>query len=105
MAAVADGGGVEAGHEELTGAERAPAEALTLGLRTRRGLQIVRPDADDSGVDPLHATIESLSDDGLVTRREECVVLTRRGRLLASDVTARCLRSLDARPATVAGTR
>ncbi len=104
VAAVADGGGVEAGHEELTGAERA-AEALTLGLRTRRGLQIVRPDADDSGVDPLHATIESLSDDGLVTRRGGCVVLTRRGRLLASDVTARCLRSLDARPATVAGTR
>jgi putative oxygen-independent coproporphyrinogen III oxidase len=71
----------EGGHEQLDDARRAE-ETITLALRTRAGA-ILPPAA--VGV------AEDLADAGLVTLAGDRAVLTRRGRLLASDVTARLL--------------
>jgi putative oxygen-independent coproporphyrinogen III oxidase len=72
----------EAGREELTADERA-FEALTLALRTRRGVPWVS--VHDALRD--HADADVL--EGLVVREEDRAVLTLRGRLLANEVSAR----------------
>jgi oxygen-independent coproporphyrinogen-3 oxidase len=76
MAAVAAGQSPEAGGETLEAATRAE-EAVTLALRTRTGAAV----GHDAG----------LVIDGLADRRAGRLVLTRRGRLLANDATARFL--------------
>ena len=73
--AVADGRSPEAGREELDAEQRA-FEALTLSLRTRRGV-------------PWDCLEHSGDLDGLVERVGERAVLTVRGRLLANEVCAR----------------
>jgi len=89
---VAAGGTAEAGDERLDDAARAE-EAFTLALRTRRGA-------------PLHAAAEltarTLADEGLLVSGNSRVVLTRAGRLLASDLTARLLLAGAAGPAPAA---
>jgi coproporphyrinogen III oxidase-like Fe-S oxidoreductase len=73
------------------------AEALTLGLRTVRGIKLPSSGADHS---PVDTWLDELSDAGLLARDGEGpdtrVVLTRPGRLVANDVTARLLAALDA---------
>jgi len=81
IAAVRAGLSAEAGSERLDPAPRAE-EACALALRTRAGAA-VGPAA--GGV------VDELADAGFVHRVGNRVVLTRRGRLLASDVTARLL--------------
>lgn len=71
----------ESGHEQLDDARRAE-ETITLALRTRAGATL------PSAAVPA---AEDLADAGLVTLAGDRAVLTRRGRLLASDVTARLL--------------
>ena len=79
VAAVREGASPEAGRELLDGAAKAE-ESLMLGVRTR------------DGVEPPHqASAARLVDEGLLERRGAQVVLTRRGRLLASSVTLRLL--------------
>jgi putative oxygen-independent coproporphyrinogen III oxidase len=73
--ALASGRSPEAGREELTDEQRS-FEALTLALRTPRGV----PWDSLSGVDEL---------EGLLQRRDDRAVLTVRGRLLANEVSAR----------------
>ncbi len=77
-------GGVspEAGAEQLDPVRRAE-ERFALALRTRAGAVIAR-------APELDATVAGLAADGLVeTRPPDWVALTRRGRLLANDVTTR----------------
>jgi len=81
IAAIAAGADPEAGREVLDPAARAE-ERLTLALRTRTGSRVA-PAA--------RAEIDGLVDQGLVVRAGDRIVLTRRGRMLASDVTARLL--------------
>ena len=91
IAAVERGTTTEAGDEVLDDATQTE-EALTLGLRTRWGVPLVS----------LPRTIvDELVERGLLMLSEERVVLTPRGRLLASDVTARLALSV----AATAGTR
>ncbi len=69
----------EAGREELTAGQR-HFEALTLALRTRRGIpwdSVADPDGGGGALE------------GLVVREEDRAVLTVRGRLLANEVSAR----------------
>lgn len=73
---VAEGRPTEAGAEVLAPLARAE-EAVALALRTRTGAVV----GGDAG----------LCADGLAERREGRLVLTQRGRLLASDATARLL--------------
>jgi oxygen-independent coproporphyrinogen-3 oxidase len=77
--AVQAGASAVAGDERLEPGARAE-EAFALALRTRGGV-----DADDVPA----ATIDDLAAEGLVERRDGRLALTLRGRLLASDVTAR----------------
>jgi putative oxygen-independent coproporphyrinogen III oxidase len=91
ISAVAQGTTTEAGHEVLDDPARAE-EALTLGLRTRWGVPV-------AGVPAL--TVNELVEGGVLTISDERAVLTRRGRLLASDVSARLALSA----AATAGTR
>jgi len=70
----------EAGHELLDATVRAE-EAVVLALRTRAGARI--------------AAVPELVDAGLIDVVGDRVVLTRPGRLLASDVTSRMLLALD----------
>ena len=80
---VEDGSSPEAAGEEL-GPEEREFEALTLSLRTYRGV-------------PLWALPEEVFEQGLVELKAGCVceggaaraVLTRRGRLLANEVASR----------------
>jgi putative oxygen-independent coproporphyrinogen III oxidase len=81
IAAVEAGASTEAGSEMLDPTPRAE-EACALALRTRRGAT-VSPAAV--------ATVDDLAAGGFVRRVEGRVVLTARGRLMASDVTARLL--------------
>ena len=81
IAAVRAGVCAEAGSEQLDPAPRAE-EACALALRTRGGAPIA---AAASGV------VAELAESGFLQRVGERVVLTPRGRLLASDVTARLL--------------
>jgi oxygen-independent coproporphyrinogen-3 oxidase len=94
--AVRAGSSPEAGEERLGTAVRV-AEALTLGLRTVRGIKLPSSGADHS---PVDTWLDELSDAGLLARDGEGpdtrVVLTRPGRLVANDVTARLLAALDA---------
>jgi putative oxygen-independent coproporphyrinogen III oxidase len=77
IALVGDGSSTEAGHELLAGAEQ-EGEAAMLALRTRHGVA-PGPEAD------------GLVTDGLAEHRDDRVVLTPRGRLLANEATARLL--------------
>ncbi len=79
IAALAAGTSAEAGDERLVGASRAE-EACVLALRTRRGAPVA---------DAAAGVVDELAAGGFVRRVDDRVVLTPRGRLLASDVTAR----------------
>jgi putative oxygen-independent coproporphyrinogen III oxidase len=81
VAAVESGATARAGDEELDDATRGE-EAFALALRTRRG---ARASANASPV------VVELEAQDLLERHGERIVLTVRGRLLASDVTARLL--------------
>jgi oxygen-independent coproporphyrinogen-3 oxidase len=89
--AIAPGASAIAGKERLDDATRAE-EAFSLALRTRAGVP--------RGAAPA-AAVALLVEDGLLDSVGDRIVLTRRGRLLASDVTARLLLAA----ATRAGTR
>ncbi|MBI2168181.1 MAG: radical SAM family heme chaperone HemW [Actinobacteria bacterium] len=79
IAALAHGGSPEAGDERLDAAQ-ARAEATMLAIRTKQGAML------DPG---REAAAAQLVDVGLVSRERDHVVLTRQGRLLASEVTVR----------------
>ncbi len=98
IAAIGHGDEPEAGSEELTPDHRAE-EAFSLALRTREGARFAL--AASSCIAELRAC-------GMCDERDGRIVLTRRGRLLASDVTARLLLAGAAVDQTVsrrAGTR
>ena len=78
---VAGGRSPEAGREQLDAATRAD-EALGLALRTRHGATVPTAAAGEAA---------ALERAGLLARRGDRVVLTRRGRLLATDITVRLL--------------
>ena len=78
-AALAAGEPPEAGHEELTDAER-HTERVMLRLRLASGLPLDLLDPAE------HAAADRAVADGLLERRGPTVVLTRRGRLLADRV-------------------
>jgi oxygen-independent coproporphyrinogen-3 oxidase len=102
VAAITDGADPEAGHEELDDRRRAE-EALTLALRTRDGIKLPAGTADAACVT---ATLTELERAGLieVAPHTRHITLTRRGRLLANDVTARLLLAQETAMAQ-AGTR
>lgn len=77
---VSDGSPTEAGSEVLECSVRSE-EAITLALRTRAG----------AVADPGHVERSQLIEEGLATWEKSRLVLTRRGRLLANDATARLL--------------
>ena len=90
------GAGIDpgAGDEHLDG-PTSTEEAFVLALRTRDGAPA------PAGAEQ---TVAELVDARLLTRHDDRFVLTRRGRLLAGDVTARILVSAG-RPRARAGTR
>lgn len=77
VAAMEEGRSPEAGHEELSAAERR-RESLQLAIRTAGGV-------------PAHEVPEALLDDlaGFIEPIDDRVVLTRRGRLVANEVAIR----------------
>jgi putative oxygen-independent coproporphyrinogen III oxidase len=81
IAAIHEHASPEAGSETLDDATRAE-EAFALSLRTRGGAAYAPAGRQ---------VVSELEADGLVTVADQRAVLTRRGRLLASDVTARLL--------------
>ena len=81
LAAIAAGTDPTGGSEELDDDARAE-ERLTLALRTSAGAALPVG---------MHEEADHLIAAGLLVREEDRVVLTRRGRLLATDVTARLL--------------
>ena len=81
IAAVRAGSPAEAGAERLEPIPRAE-EACALALRTRAGSPVA---------DAANRVVADLAESGFVHRVGDRVVLTPRGRLLASDVTARLL--------------
>ena len=81
IAAIHEHASPEAGSETLDDGTRAE-EAFALSLRTREGAPFARAGQE---------IVSELEADGLVTVADQRAVLTRRGRLLASDVTARLL--------------
>jgi oxygen-independent coproporphyrinogen-3 oxidase len=81
IAAIEAGTSAEAGSEILEPAPRAE-EACVLALRTRSGVAVEAAAAD---------AVDELETGGFVRRLDGRVVLTARGRLMASDVTARLL--------------
>jgi oxygen-independent coproporphyrinogen-3 oxidase len=85
----------EAGAEELASRERAE-EAFTLAIRTREGVRTAPAARSVVGV---------LEDAGLLEVTGDRVVLTRRGRLVGSDLTARLLLAGAAVVPSAAGTR
>ena len=91
----------EAGHEVLDERARS-AERLTLALRTRPGIKLGDAEADLSD---MAACLDELAGAGLVETDGARAHLTRRGRLLATAVTARVLDALDGHPVVPAGTR
>jgi oxygen-independent coproporphyrinogen-3 oxidase len=91
IAAGADPAGGDEQLDEATGAE----EAFVLALRTRAGAPA------PAGAE---GTVAELLEAGLLTLQGDRLVLTRRGRLLAGDVTARLLVGAG-RPQAPAGTR
>ena len=92
IAAVEAGASPGAGAEELDAATRAE-EAFSLALRTRAGAEVAAPAA---------AVAADLAAEGILELAGSRAVLTRHGRLLASDVTARLLLA-GAAPADHAG--
>jgi oxygen-independent coproporphyrinogen-3 oxidase len=98
--ALASEGEPEAGFEELDARAR-ESEQLTLALRTRSGVELDERLVDSPDVSRV---VDELQDCGLLTTDGQHAVLTRRGRLLANEVTARLLVALE-RPVTPAGTR
>lgn len=86
IAAIRSGGSPEAGDELLDGSTRVE-EALLLAVRTRDGVP-VPPE--------LSAVAGELAGDGLIEPGRDRLILTRRGRLLASAVTVRLLSALAA---------
>ena len=82
------GSAPEAGAEELDAATRAE-EGLGLALRTRAGVEAARL--------PV-TTLDDLVAAGLLAPAGSRVVLTRRGRLLTTDVTARLLAAGEVEP-------
>jgi len=101
IAALAAGESAEAGHEVLDERARS-AERLTLALRTRPGIKLGDAEADLSD---MAACLDELAGAGLVETDGARAHLTRRGRLLATAVTARVLDALDGHPVVPAGTR
>jgi oxygen-independent coproporphyrinogen-3 oxidase len=89
-AAVRECATTETGAEVLEPEDRAE-EALFLAVRTRQGIPVAVG---------IAATVDELVRDGLMERAGDRAALTRRGRLLASDVTARLLAA-RARPLRV----
>jgi putative oxygen-independent coproporphyrinogen III oxidase len=79
-AAANSGGSPTAGHEVLDEGQRR-LERVLLGIRVAEGLPLDAVDRPDA--------VAGLEDDGLVRRRGERLVLTRRGRLLADLVVRR----------------
>ncbi len=100
IAAVAAGEPTEAADEVLDAATRA-GEWVTLAIRTRAGIKL---DAFPVDSPEMSRTVADLDDAGLVDAHAGRVVLTRRGRLLANDVTAQLLLALE-QPVAPAGTR
>jgi oxygen-independent coproporphyrinogen-3 oxidase len=88
ITAVAAGESPETGGEDLDGPTRRE-EAFVLALRTRAGAP-VPSGAEDAAVDLAAA--------GLLDLGEDRATLTRRGRLLASDVTTRLLLAAEGAP-------
>jgi putative oxygen-independent coproporphyrinogen III oxidase len=86
IAAIRSGASPEAGEERLDEATRAE-EALLLAIRTRGGAELT-PELGDVAAD--------LVGDGLIESDPERLILTLRGRLLASAVTVRLLAALAA---------
>ena len=87
---------VGAGEDPTGGAETLDErhqreERFALALRTAAGAQRPGPGADDATGTGLHDECARLTDAGLLVRHGRRVVLTRRGRLLATEVTARLL--------------
>jgi len=98
IAMVAAGDDPTGGSEDLDDAMRAE-ERLTLAIRTRTGAILPMS---------MEAQATRLVDAGLLARGGDRVVLTRRGRLLATDVTARLLVAAGAKEEprqSTAGTR
>ncbi len=88
IAAIRGGRDPEAGAEQLAPLDQAE-EALGLALRTRRGIQ---PRHRDQGRPDPEPALAELAEAGMLTVEPDGrAVLTRRGRLLATDVTARLL--------------
>jgi oxygen-independent coproporphyrinogen-3 oxidase len=81
IAAVESGASARAGEEQLDAPTRAE-EAFALALRTRRGAVAA------AAAGPLVAELEA---EELLEQRGDRILLTVRGRLLASDLTARLL--------------
>ncbi len=110
LAAISAGDLPEAGSERLDPGTR-EGERLVLGLRTRTGIKLERVNADFSpvGLCPVDVCIHELAGAGLLERRGGDATLTLRGRLLANEVAARLLASLDTvlddRAGAPAGTR
>jgi oxygen-independent coproporphyrinogen-3 oxidase len=98
--AITTGRSAEAGDETLDPQARV-AEATMLALRTAAGIKLPVPGADPLRVD---ACLDDLSAAGLLERRDDRAVLTRRGRLLGNEVATRLMAALD-RPPVRAGTR
>jgi coproporphyrinogen III oxidase-like Fe-S oxidoreductase len=93
IAAISRNASAIAGSEELDPETRAE-EAFSLALRTRAGAV-----ADDRAA----AVVSELAGQGLVDREGARIVLTRPGRLLASDLTARLLLAGAASPGPESG--
>jgi oxygen-independent coproporphyrinogen-3 oxidase len=88
VAAISEGTSAVGGSEVLDAATRAE-EAFALALRTRSGAVAAGPAA---------AVVAELAGEHLLERAGPRIVLTRRGRLLASDLTARLLLAGAAPP-------
>lgn len=95
LALVAAGDDPAGGSENLDEHQRCE-EKLALALRTAAGVELPDDDTAFPGSDPalLRSECELLVDAGLLEADRRRIVLTRRGRLLATEVTARLLLAL-----------
>ena len=98
--AIVAGESAEAADEVLDAATR-DGERVALAIRTSTGIKL---DALRVESPEMVRTLDDLEHAGLLQRGSGRVVLTRRGRLLANDVTARLLLALE-QPVAPAGTR